>query len=96
EGQVKRPEEEGEEEGPKAENWGCREREKDATEEEGKGREEHPEEDATDGSEPQKEERREHKDTAEDVAMESLDERSPEEEQTNGMSVEDDSRPTNE
>lgn len=73
-GQVKRPEEEGEEEGPKAENGGCREREEEATEEEGKGREEHPEEDAKDGSEPQKEERRGHKDSAEDVAMESLDE----------------------
>ncbi|CAM9948140.1 unnamed protein product [Ectocarpus sp. 12 AP-2014] len=94
--QVKRHEEEGEKEGPKAENEGCRELEEDATEEEGKGREEHPEEDAKDGSEPQKEERGEHKNTAEDVAMESLDERSPEEEQTDGMSVEDDSSPTNE
>ncbi|CAM9211675.1 unnamed protein product [Ectocarpus sp. 6 AP-2014] len=89
--QVKRPGEEGEEEGPKAENGGCRERE-----EEGKGRKEHPEEDAKVGSEPQKDERREHKDSTEDVAMESLDERSPEEEQTDGMSVEDYSSPTNE
>ncbi|CAM9760786.1 unnamed protein product [Ectocarpus fasciculatus] len=95
-GQVKQQEEEGEEGGPEAENEGCREREEDTTEEEGKVRQEHPEEGVEEGSEPQKEERRGYTDTAEKVAMESVDECSPEEEQTEGTTVEDATSPTTE